>query len=285
MVVDIACEVGEGPLWHSEEKVLYWTDIPTGRLYRYNPRTGAGEECHRGRVVGGFTIQEGGALLLFHDEGAIATWQNGIVEEISIPHVPQQIGKRFNDVIADPAGRVFCGTLGDHRVLDDVLYRLDTDGALTVVEKNIGTSNGMGFSPDKKKFYFTDTTRDTIYVYDFWEEEGAIGNRRVFADLSREEIKPDGLTVDSSGDVWSAMALGGCVIRFAPDGSERERISFPVKMITSVAFGGENLDTLYATTGMGNHRGREWGEKAGALFQFFPGVVGLPEYRSRVIRG
>lgn len=282
IVCDIPCQVGEGPLWRPDEKKLYWTDILTGQLFRYDPATGEHEECYKGRTVGGFTLQEDGALLLFLEEGTIVTWRDGKQEKVIVQEIPEQKGRRFNDVIADPQGRVFCGILGDHRVQDDVLYRLDTDGSLTVVQEKVGTSNGMGFSPDRKTFYFTDTTIDTIWAFDYREEDGAITNRRVFVDLSDEQIKPDGMTVDARGDVWTAMALGGCVIRYSPDGAERERIRFPVKLITSAIFGGASLETLYVTTGMGHERGPEWGEKAGSLFRVDPGVLGLPEYHSKI---
>src|SRR3990170_541629 len=95
IVCDIPCEVGEGPLWHSDEKKLYWTDILTRRLYRYDPATRRYEECYEGRTVGGFTIQEDGALLLFLDEGTVVTGRGGKREKIIIPEIPEQKGRRF----------------------------------------------------------------------------------------------------------------------------------------------------------------------------------------------
>ena len=70
-IADYACECGEGPLWHPFEKCLYWVDIPTGRLFRYDPETGRHESCHQGEQLGGFTVQADGALLLFLERGAI----------------------------------------------------------------------------------------------------------------------------------------------------------------------------------------------------------------------
>src|ERR1700743_1846148 len=110
LIADYACEIGENPLWHSIEKRLYWCDIAAGRIFRYEPATGVHEQCYQGRTVGGFTIQADGSLLLFMDRGTIAIWREGDLVEV-VPEIPAERTSRFNDVIADPRGRVFCGTM------------------------------------------------------------------------------------------------------------------------------------------------------------------------------
>src|SRR5450631_3608922 len=109
-VADYACETGENPLWHPLEKRLYWCDIPRGRIFCFDPSSGSHEQCYAGRPVGGFTIQSDGSLLLFMDRGTVAIWQDGKVKEI-LPEIEEEHASRFNDVIADPVGRVFCGTM------------------------------------------------------------------------------------------------------------------------------------------------------------------------------
>jgi sugar lactone lactonase YvrE len=144
MIADYACAVGENPLWNATEKKLLWTDITGGLLFRYDPEDGKHERVYSGRPVGGFTIQQDGSLLLFKDRGTITCW-NGPEEITVVSEIPAERNLRFNDVIADPAGRVFCGTYTDG--LKGRLYRLDIDGSLTMILDGTGCSNGMRLLP------------------------------------------------------------------------------------------------------------------------------------------
>jgi sugar lactone lactonase YvrE len=109
-------------------------------------------------------------------------------------------------------------------------------------------SNGLGWAPDQKTFYFTDTFRRIIYAYDFAAQAGAISNRRVFARIDAADGLPDGLAVDAEGHVLSALWGGWKIIRFDPDGKRERVIEFPVANPTACTFGGQNLDELYVTT-------------------------------------
>ena len=128
MIANYTCHCGENPLWHPMEKKLYWVDIPTGRMFRYDPASGEHEQCYQDRPIGGFTIQDDGNLLLFRDRGNIVTWRDGKVIQTIVNEIPDEIKTRFNDVIADAEGRVFCGTLPTKSRLGR-LYRLDHDGS------------------------------------------------------------------------------------------------------------------------------------------------------------
>jgi sugar lactone lactonase YvrE len=109
-------------------------------------------------------------------------------------------------------------------------------------------SNGLGWSPDDTRFYFTDSAARTIYVYDYDIDTGAIANRRVFAQLAEGVGTPDGLSVDSEGFVWSAHWDGWCITRYDPDGKVDRVLNLPVPRPTSCTFGGPNLDILYVTS-------------------------------------
>ena len=101
IVADYQCHCGENPMWHPDEQRFYWTDIPTGRLFRLDPVTGRHEQCYQGRPVGGFTIQADGSLLLFMDKGTVAVFQGDRITRTVIEEIPDETKTRFNDVIAE----------------------------------------------------------------------------------------------------------------------------------------------------------------------------------------
>jgi D-xylonolactonase len=285
MIADYACATGENPLWHTEEESLYWTDIPTGQLFRYAAARGEHEQIYSGRRVGGFTFQEGGGLLLFMDRGTIALWKDGALTEL-VEDIAAERESRFNDVIADPRGRVFCGTMSTDAGSGDAskgrLYRLDGDGSLHVVLEGIGCANGMAFTPDRRGFYFTDSFAREIYLFDYEEATGAISNRRVFARLAESDGLPDGMTIDGEGRVWSALWDGRAIVRFSEQGEIVERYALPVPKVSSLTFAGEGLSELYITTAGGDQKEVD-GPLAGALFRMKTPYRGLAEFRSRVV--
>lgn len=230
LIADYACATGENPLWHPLEKRLYWCDIPHGRIFRYDPVSGVHEPCYEGRLVGGFTIQSDGSLLLFMDRGTIGIWRAGEFTEV-VAGLETESLSRFNDVIADPAGRVFCGTMSS-TAGKGRLYRLDTDGSLDVVLEGIGCSNGMAFTLDQKGFYYTDSFAHEIYLFDFNADDGSITNQRVFARFRESDGLPDGATLDGEGCLWSALWDGASIVRMNADGTIERRIGLPVRKVS-----------------------------------------------------
>lgn len=281
VIADYACEIGEGPMWHPIERKVYWLDIPKGRIFRYDPASGAHEQCYEGEVVGGFTVQADGALLLFMAKGAVKIW-NGTALTTVLDEIPEERDSRFNDVIADPAGRVFCGTMATEDRLGR-FYRLDTDGKVTKLLEGIGCSNGMGFTADRKRMYYTDSIKREIYLFDYDEATGEISNQRVLIRTSEAEGEgiPDGMTVDAEGHLWCARWDGSCLVRYTPEGTEECRVAFPAPKVSSVTFGGDDYTDMYVTTAGGNLKETD-GEAAGALFRVNVGIRGVPEFFSRV---
>ena len=279
IIADYGCETGENPLWHVQEQRLYWTDIPTGRLFRYDPSNGKHEQIYQGRPVGGFTFEADGGLLLFRDRGNVALWREGKVVEI-VDEIAEERESRFNDVIADPVGRVFCGTMSSESSKGR-LYRLDLDGRIAQILESVGCSNGMGFSPDLRTFYHTDSFAGEIYRFDYRIENGFLSNRRTFATIPESEGLPDGLAVDQDGGVWSALWDGSGLIRLDQGGNVAMRVRFPTRKVSSLTFGGVNLRDIYATTA-GGDRKQENGAAAGSLFRLRLNAVGRPEFPSRV---
>ncbi|MBX0297283.1 SMP-30/gluconolactonase/LRE family protein [Haloarcula nitratireducens] len=290
LVVDIECETGEGPLWHPDEELLYWTDIPNGRIYRYDPAADDHELVYEDgeERIGGFTFQTDGSLLLFQEWGAVRRLDqsSGTVDPVVEPD-PERFHERFNDVIADPEGRVFAGVMPDpERDLPGQLYRLHTDGTFELIRECV-LPNGMGFTGDRSQFYFTDTGEvdpdcpGYIYRYDYDRATGEISNVETFLDASGIEGLPDGMTVDSEDRVWSAFWDGNKLIRFAPDGTREATVEFDPRKVSSVTFAGDDYETAYVTTACVETRETE-GEGAGSLYRLDLGVTGREEFRSAI---
>ncbi len=278
-IADYACICGEGPMWHAGERRLYWVDIPRGRLFRYDPTSGRHEICRQGSVLGGFTIQADGSLLLFLEGCAIEAWTAAGTRAV-LAEVPDERQSRWNDVIADPAGRVFCGSMPSPGGRLGSLYRLETDGRLTHLLGGIGCSNGMGFAPDRRRMYYTDSVKREVYLFDYDEATGELANQRLFLRFPEGET-PDGMTVDADGFPWVAIWGGSRVARYSPEGREVGRVELPAKLCSSVAFGGDRLDELYVTTAGGDDRAAN-GPGAGVLFRLKGAGRGVEEFRSRV---
>ncbi len=271
------CKTGENPLWDPDNESVYWTDIPAGRIYSYDLRNRRTITLYEGPPVGGFTLQEDGSFLLFRVTDIARRFPDGRVETI-IPF-PEDGADRFNDVIADPEGRVFAGRMAES---DDngALFRIDQDGSIHRLFGGCACPNGMAFSPDNSLFYFTCSTSRKIYRFRYDVSNGELTDREILFSANENEGLPDGLTVDQEGNLWSARFNGGKIVKHAPDGRILGELLLFAKQATSVTFGGETLDTLFITSAGGSE---EDDSDAGALFSWKAPVAGRLEFRSRIL--
>jgi sugar lactone lactonase YvrE len=270
------CELAENPLWHPELKCVYWTDILAGKIFRLDCVSGKHEVIYRGEPVGGFTFQQNGDLLLFRVRDMVLLSRDGKLSQPRTICDDDMI--RFNDVIAAPDGSVFAGTIG-RSSKGGGLYRIGLDGTFTKLFSGTGCSNGMGFSPDLRNFYWTCSTTRKIFRFEYDNRFGALGERRLFYQATRDEGIPDGMTIDSEGCLWSARWGGGCIVRLGKNAEVLEKIRFPETNITSLCFGGENFDELFVTAA--GAKG-ENSQLVSALFHTRVNVCGMREFRSRI---
>ncbi|HEY6406996.1 MAG TPA: SMP-30/gluconolactonase/LRE family protein [Ktedonobacteraceae bacterium] len=278
-VLAVQNKLGEGPLWNAEEQTLYWVDIESNCFYRFYPQTGGYESFDVDVMIGVLAIRAAGGLVLATRKG-FAFWeaQQG-VRFIADPEALKP-NTRFNDGAVDCMGRFWAGTMCYPEDActqpEGSLYRLDSDLSLHTMETGVGVSNGIGWSPDNRLMYFTDSPLHMIYLYDFDATTGAIENRRPFIHTPDEKGVPDGLAVDSEGFIWSVRWGGGKITRYDPDGKVAQEIRMPVQYPTSCAFGGEYLNELYITsawTALSEER-RMQQPYAGDLFRLGVGIKG-----------
>ena len=272
--------LGEGPIWSVREQALYWLNIPSGTIHRWQPATNEHRSFSLGFSIGCLALRARSGLVLATKRG-FATWS--VEDGLSIITNPlaDKPNMRFNDGKVDRQGRFWAGTMVDQgpRTPDGCLYRLDPDGSVHTMLTGLRVPNGLGWSLDNKTMYFTDTPDHTIYAFDFDAVSGSIANRRPFAVIPEADGKPDGLTVDSEGFIWGAHWMGSRLTRYDPSGRIDRVVRVPVQRPTSCAFGGANLDELYITSAALDISDEERKQQpdAGDVFRVRPGVRGLPE--------
>lgn len=275
--------LGEGPLWSVEEQRLYWVDIDERCFYRLDPAARTYERYEVGTKIGALALNKAGGFVLAAAAG-LGLWRIGDNQitylEDTIAYKPRN---RFNDGAVDRAGRFWAGTASDEPV--NALYRLDSDRTIHLMENHIYTSNGIGWSPDNRIMYYSDSGGPgVVYAYDFDLESGSISNRRVFLPPTGTDAVADGLTVDSEGCVWVAYWNGWKVARYDPQGNLMRAIRMPVQRPTSCNFGGPDLNELYVTSASTGLSAAEKQQQpmAGDLFRIHTDVTGIPEPMANV---
>lgn len=285
VLLDVKTTLGEGPIWDEVQQRLYFVDSIDGRVFRC---TVEGTELRAWKVpgqIGSMTLRKDGTGAVVALDCGFHTldFNTGECVLISDPETGKK-ENRFNDGKTDRQGRFFAGTMNvTERKKAGALYRLDPDFSITKLEDSIVCSNGPCFSPDSKIFYFHDTWNDAIWAYDYDIKTGAISNRRNFAKIDfGKSGRADGSTVDSDGYLWNALVFDGKIIRYAPDGSINQIIEMPVERVTSICFGGPNMDILFATSATSPAAAKDKSNIAlcGSLFTIKGlGVRGVPEPR------
>ena len=283
---DGVMQVGECPLWHPREQVLYWVDIDGMAVHRLDPASGA----HRvwktpaepsalaWNADGGLTVAlRTGFSHLDTDTGALT----------QIAAAPFDMARaRFNDGKVDPAGRFWCGTIYEPRDQPAAeMYYLEKGKIHRAWSGGMTNSNGLGFSPDQHTLYHADTTAHRVDRYRFNVADASVGPRHVVQQFSSDKSdpgyggRPDGAAVDSEGNYWVSMFEGGRLLKLAPDGSVLAELPLPVRCSTMMAFGGADYRTLYITSA--SHK-RPAGELAaypltGKVLTLRVDVAGRPE--------
>ncbi len=283
-ILEVRNVIGEGPVWYSQEGSLYWVNfIEQYQVLRFSPQTRRLEVFETGMPVMALGIRRAGGFIAATAKG-ISTWDTNrkTFEPLCDP-LAGRVGYRFNDAATDFLGRFWVGTLNDANPKgpDGELFCVQGDGSYRLMDKNITVANGIGWSPDRKVMYFTDSFRYSIYAYDYAAGTGTISNRKTFVQTSPDGGIPDGLTVDSEGFVWSAYCGGWKVVRYSPEGKVDREYRLPVANPTSCAFGGKRLDELYITSaslGLSKQQKEQY-PQSGDLFCLKAGVPGMDEPR------
>jgi len=241
-------ELGEGPIWCPEQRCLWWIDVATPTLMRANGADGQVQAWSLPKVPGSLAQIDANRWLIAFRGGLAVVEVPGMSPRWLQPSGLTLGDERINDGKVDRAGRFWFGTM-DRKVKSPIgaLYALESNRVRRFDER-FTLSNGIGWSPDNRTMYSSDTISRRIYAHDYNLEHGMLTNRRIFAEVEQGHGGPDGLTVDAEGGVWSAMFERSAVHRYRSDGKLDQVVRLPVSRPTSCIFGGDNLRTLYITT-------------------------------------
>lgn len=282
----VRCGLGEGAVWDAAGQALFFLDIWGRKIFRHDPASGETACFEVPGHVGAMALGSGGSALLgMKDALCRLDFASGACEQLSGP-VFDGPGVTINDGAADRRGRfVFggcCEGIDNPRPVGG-LFGFDRERGVTRLDEGVHFSNSHCFSPDGATLYAADSFLRRLYAYDYDLETGAVANRRVFANTDDLGGLPDGSAVDADGTVWVSVFEAGRIAAYRSDGRLERVIEMPVKLISSVAFGGPALDVLYVTTIDPGQFGRAAEEGSGHVYAVTGlGVQGLPEPRAAV---
>jgi sugar lactone lactonase YvrE len=279
LALDARAELGEGPHWDPDAAELVWVDIMAGAVHRFDPRSGRDTTFEVGQPVGAAVPRrDGGFVLALRDGVAVVEGRTGGALRWLAALERENTRTRMNDAACDPAGRLWAGTMDlEEREPLGTLYRCSGEGEVEAMLGGLTISNGLGWSPQGEVMYYIDTARRALEAFDFDLPGGTIAGRRTICSFAPEDGEPDGLTVDATGDIWVAFWEGWAVRRFRPDGRLAGVVEVPAARVTSCAFGGAELETLFVTTARPDLPDPRQ-PHAGGVFAARPGVQGLPAF-------
>jgi len=263
--------LGESPFWF--EGALWWCDITAGLIHRSAP--GDPEDGSRDATIeltapvasfhpadgGGFVVSLGDRVVLVDAAGEV-TRTLAVIDH-------RQDGLRLNEGKVDPAGRWVTGSMD--LIGDDPVAAFYAVGEEAVeIASGLITANGVEFTPDGRRIWFTDTGVKTIYTATY-SETGMIGEPEVF----HRGVMHDGLALAIDGTLFGGVYGEGRVIRLSADGTELESYELPAPNVTGVAFGD---DRLYVTSARENLTEDQLVRfpLSGSVFSLDVGTTGYP---------
>lgn len=261
-VCEHRCHLGEGPVWDARHDWLYWVDSYAPALYRHDFHAGRTESWPLpGKAVGSLAVRAQEGLVLALDRGFYFFDPHSNACDLIAEPLAGQTGMRLNDGKVDPFGAFVAGGMNiDYRQhLDCAMYRLAPTLEVSEILRGFDCFNGPCFSEDGTQLYVTGRHDGVVEAFDYTPGT-KLGNPRVLL----ESCNPDGATVDAEGYIWSAQWNDACILRISPQGEIERRIEVPGQIVSSVMFGGPELDLIYITTVGGEvHGARPQGADAG----------------------
>ena len=240
--------VGEGPIWDCQHEELIWIDVLEGQIFFYSPLTKSQRIVSVNDHVGAVAFDQNYDLVIAQRDG-ISQYSRSSNQISYIKKVIESPDIRFNDGSVDKFGRFVVGSMGYEPNGDTgTLYSYSLYEELKVLLPKVGISNGICWNSDSTRMYYIDSLTQSIQCFGYDLENGEISNGRELVKFPESEGTPDGMTIDTEGNLWVAMWGGAQIVQLNPSGQIMRRVPLPVTNVTSLTFGGPELNILYITT-------------------------------------
>lgn len=272
------CELGEGAFWHPERQQFFWFDILAGKLLSQQAGQPVSWDFEEFASAAGWISQD---ELMIASETAL--WKLNLVTNARDRLVPLSADRpdiRSNDGRADPWGGFWIGTMGKKAEHEAGSIWRYYKGEMRELFPKISITNAICFDAPRELAYFSDTKLGRVWTQRLDPANGwPVGSPELFLDLKDEGLSPDGAVVDAEGNFWNAQWGASRVACYAPDGSFKSAEMFEAGQISCPAFGGTDLDILFATSALqGMSEAERLAEpKGGMVFQRTLSVRGVAE--------
>ncbi|MGH9133459.1 MAG: SMP-30/gluconolactonase/LRE family protein [Ilumatobacteraceae bacterium] len=284
VVVECGDELGECPVWDPNRSELLWTDIHGRRLHRLGTDGSTVDVALDDRLCSFAVTTEGDLLAAFTKQLVRLDRVSGAARDLQAIE-PDLAATRCNDGRPDRHGGFVFGTMDERNEPRQPLgsfHHWHVEHGVTVIRPGVLVSNGLCFSPDGLTIHYADSPLGTIWKARYDPGTGEIHDERVLVGpdpgVPGDTGSPDGSAVDAEGCIWNARWGAWGVARFTPDGALDTIIDVPVPQPSAVTFGGDDLGTLYITTGREHMQpGDARYELSGSLFAVTPGVAGIAD--------
>ena len=270
--------LAEGPVWDAVNDRLLWVDITAGDVHEGRLRGDTIEPAaarHIDRTVGAVALADGRDLLVAGHHAVYLVSEDGPLTTVAgLIDADEQ--RRLNDGKCDPAGRFLVGTLALGDQVRETLYQIDARTGAHVVDDDLQMSNGLGWAPDGHTMYSVDTTPGIVFRREYDPATGRHGSREKAFRVS--DGSPDGLCVDTEGNIWLAVWGTGQVRRYSPGGDLLAVVHVGAPYTSCVTFAGAGLDRLVISTAIDDLSAEERAAHpdSGALFLADVDARGLP---------
>lgn len=290
--IDSNVQLPETPVWDERIQKLYWTDLDSGDVHRYDPVNGEEEVWHTGEMIGSaIPCDDLDKLLCVLRSGIyLLDLPTGRLTFIADPANGNQ-KMRYSDSRVDAVGRLYVSTVAttygsDAYTPDQTggFYCLETDGTIKVINPSINQYNTIIWNRENTKMYVADTYNECLLAFDYSLKDGVRSEGKIVLDFKGNYGMPDGMSMDIDDNLYICHWTG-CISVWDCNLNERQAIPFPTPQVTCGGFAGKDMRDFYVGAGSWNYSTKEKLSYpgCGGFFVAHTETIGMPYHRYRCL--